>query len=300
MEASNSYRDQVQLLVRILPHIAKEECFALKGGTALNLFIRDLPRLSVDVDLTYTPIEERKTSLATIKRRLENIIYSIKGGIPGIQLTQSSENRIIARQNDTQVKIEFSPVLRGCVYPPEVRTITDKAEEEFGYVEINVMSFNDLYAGKICAALDRQHPRDLFDIKLLLENEGISRELFQTFLVYLISHNRPIVELLAPRLSDIRDIFENEFATMTQDEISVEDLESTRASLISVVQSSLSDEDKDFLISFKNRTPEWTLLGLENVSDLPAVKWKLANLNKMDDNAHAKALDKLRDALSSW
>ena len=50
------YRRQVQLLIRVLPSIAEEACFALKGGTAINLFVRDMPRLSVDIDLTYLPV----------------------------------------------------------------------------------------------------------------------------------------------------------------------------------------------------------------------------------------------------
>lgn len=61
------YTDQVSLLVRAIPEIAHEEMFALKGGTAINLFIRDLPRLSVDIDLVYLPIADRATSLASVR-----------------------------------------------------------------------------------------------------------------------------------------------------------------------------------------------------------------------------------------
>jgi hypothetical protein len=46
-------------LIRVLPSIAEEACFALKGGTAINLFVRDMPRLSVDIDLTYLPVQPR-------------------------------------------------------------------------------------------------------------------------------------------------------------------------------------------------------------------------------------------------
>lgn len=51
--ANYIYRRQVQLLVRVLPLVDTEKCFALKGGTAINLFYRALPRLSVDIDLLY-------------------------------------------------------------------------------------------------------------------------------------------------------------------------------------------------------------------------------------------------------
>lgn len=299
MKVPNKYRPQVQLLVRVLSHIAKEESLALKGGTALNLFIRDLPRLSVDIDLVYLPVEDRQASLAKIDRCFENIISSIQNNIQDVYLVKSADNRIIVRQGNTQIKIEISPVLRGSVYPAKLMEITDQAEEQFGYAEIQVLSFNDLYGGKICAALDRQHPRDLFDIKLLLENEGISRELFETFLVYLISHNRPIVELLDPVLSDLNDIFENEFVTMTESEIALEELEETRAKLVKIIHSSLTEQDKEFLISFKKRKPDWSLFELENISELPAVKWKLVNLDSMDDKKHQTAVKKLEEFLQS-
>ena len=60
------FSEQVKLLVHVLPHVTKEECFALKGGTAINLFIRDLPRLSVDIDLAYIPLQDREKSLIAI------------------------------------------------------------------------------------------------------------------------------------------------------------------------------------------------------------------------------------------
>src|SRR3546814_1358815 len=75
---------------------------------------------------------------------------------------------------------------------------------------MQVVALPDLYAGKIAAALDRQHPRDLFDILHLYENEGITDDLFRAFLVYLVSHNRPAHELLAPHLLDLEDCYRSE------------------------------------------------------------------------------------------
>lgn len=54
-------------------------------------------------------------------------------------------------------------------------------EDEFGYAEIPVVSLADLYGGKLCAAMDRQHPRDLFDVLMLLNAEGISRDIYVGF-----------------------------------------------------------------------------------------------------------------------
>ena len=110
-----------------------------------------------------------------------------------------------------RIKIELSPVIRGSVFPEKNMEVSNAVQENFGYAEIAVASFPDLYAGKICAALDRQHPRDLFDIKFLYDNEGLTPELRKTFLVYLISHHRPIAEVLDPPRKDIKGIYENEW-----------------------------------------------------------------------------------------
>jgi predicted nucleotidyltransferase component of viral defense system len=175
------YRVQVSLLIRALPHIAAEDCFALKGGTAINLFVRDMPRLSVDIDLTYLPVEPRGPSLGTIDRAMARIADRLRRAIPKSTVTVGgSENvvtRLFLRADGAQIKIEVTPVLRGCVYEPELRGVRPVVEDAFGFAEINVVSFADLYAGKIVAALDRQHPRDLFDVRDLLAHEGIDMPL---------------------------------------------------------------------------------------------------------------------------
>jgi len=74
------YRKQVELLIKILPFIAEEDCFALKGWTAINLFVRDMPRLSVDIDLTYLPVLSRSESLDAIDAAMKRIA----GRIPKI------------------------------------------------------------------------------------------------------------------------------------------------------------------------------------------------------------------------
>ena len=77
--------------------------------------------------------------------------------------------RLLVLQGQHSVKIEVTPVLRGSVYPPENRELSPRAADAFGYASMPVLNFADLYAGKICAALDRQHPRDLYDAFWLLE-----------------------------------------------------------------------------------------------------------------------------------
>ena len=193
--------------MRTLPYVAEESCFALKGGTAINLFIRNLPRLSVDIDLTYLPVSARRQSLSDIDAALKRIGARIREVDNSINITESaprSQNEItklVVRTRDRiQIKIEVTPVLRGCVYEPVNMTVAQKTEDEFGFAEINVLSFADIYAGKIMAALDRQHPRDLFDVHQLLENEGITDELRTALIVYLISHDHSPHSLLDPVL----------------------------------------------------------------------------------------------------
>ena len=294
MNKQNAYYKQVQLLIEVLPLIASEECFALKGGTAINLFVRELPRLSVDIDLTYVPLDNYSDSLKNIDKALGRISQGLTSSDSQLKVSQTSECKSVVRRGKIQIKIEVTPVLRGAVHPCELRSVSERTELEFGYVETQVLSFNDLYAGKICAALDRQHPRDLFDIKLLLENEGISRELFDTFIVYLISHKRPINEVLDPTRKNIEDLYDAEFKSMPEIPVTLAELIGVRHQLIDSLHRMLTDADKDFLIKFKSREPDWTLTPYPAAAQLPAVRWKLQNLKKMSDKKHAEALNHLR------
>jgi len=298
MDRTSVFYQQVQLLVQLLPLVAEEVCFALKSGTAINLFVRDLPRLSVDIDLVYLPMNNRDKALDDITRSLSRISKRIADTLTNVIVFEVFKDktdalRLIIGRNNVKVKIELSPVLRGTVYEPEILTVCEKVEDEFGYAEMRVVALSDLYAGKICAALDRQHPRDLFDVKYLLENEGITEEIKKAFLVYLISHPRPIAELLNPTLKEIKHLYEGEFAQMEEKDVSLDELELTRKELIRLINTSLTKEDKHFLLSFKNKKPDWRLLNLNGVENLPAVKWKLMNLDEMKKSQHQAAYEKL-------
>ena len=282
--ASEVFEGQVALLVGVLPYVATETCFALKGGTAINLFVRDLPRLSVDIDLVYLPIEDRETSLIGIRSALSRIAERIRKAIPDGVVTDSANaggTLVLVRQRNAQIKIEVTPVLRGTVYPTELKTVRPIVEEQFGFAEIQVVSFADLYAGKLVAALDRQHPRDLFDVQHLLANEGIDDALYQAFLAYILSHNRPTHELLQPRLKDIRRTFETEFVGMTVRETSLEMLLATREHLVAEIRSRLDETSKVFLRSFHTLTPDWNLIRSPTLRHLPAIRWKLMNLERL-------------------
>ncbi len=302
MDRQSQYYRQVQLLLQLIPFVARHDCFALKGGTAINLFVRDFPRLSVDIDLVFLPMMERHEALQSIKNNLTTLASTITASLDNTRVIRSFQDkadalRLLVERKGVQIKIELSPVLRGTVYEPKVRSVSEAVEAEFGFAEIAVVSFADLYAGKICAALDRQHPRDLFDVKQLLDTEGLTENLRKALLVYLISHPRPVAELLDPRFKDISNVYRGEFLDMADQNIPQAELEAAREQLVEVINSSLTPQERTFLLSFKNRTPDWPLLGLSNIDRLPAVRWKLRNLAKMPNEKHAHAYDRLKDVL---
>ena len=287
MATSDIYRRQVALLVETLPFLAEEPVLALKGGTAINLFVRDLPRLSVDIDLTYIPVEARSLSLAGIDAAMRRIAKRVQSGMPGARILQGelrSEgvvNKLVVRAGGAQIKIEVTPVIRGCVYDPVRMQVSPVVEEAFGYAEAQVVSFEDLFAGKMVAALDRQHPRDLFDVRDLLATEGLTDRLRTAFVVYLVSHNRPAAEVLAPRRRDIEEEFRHGFVGMSEAPVRLEDLIEAREILIDKAVVQMPEEHRQFLIGFERNDHNWNTLGVAGVDMLPAVRWKLDNLAKL-------------------
>ena len=284
--AHNSYQQQVQLLVQCLPFVAKEEAFALKGGTAINLFYRDLPRLSVDIDLTFLPIKSREDSLHDVSDALGRIEADVLGSLPNLQAKRiagggNADTRLLISGNGAEVKIETSPVLRGVVNEPELKVVSEAVEDTFGFAEMKVVAFEDLFAGKLCAALDRQHPRDLYDVKLLYENEGISVDLMRTFFVYVASAKRPFHEILAPNAMDIRQAYSREFEGMTFKPVTLEELLQTRERLFADIRARLDERARQFFLSLHNGEPDFAIIDHDEALQLPAVQWKIVNLEQL-------------------
>lgn len=301
MPFDDQYRRQVALLLKTVPLVAEEDCFALKGGTAINLFVRDMPRLSVDIDLTYLPVQSREQSLKTIDAAMKRISDRIVKAIPGAKVPATAAEgaivRLLARADGAQIKIEVTPVLRGCVYAPERRSVSPSVEASFGFAEINVVSFADLYAGKIVAALDRQHPRDLFDIRDLLANEGIDDSLRKAFVVYLLSHGRPMSEVLEPTRKIIDEEFLRGFEGMTDKPVALDDLVAAREALIAEIVGKMPPAHRQFLISFERGEPGWTLLGVPEAANLPAVKWRQQNLDSLSKQKRGALVKRLEEVL---
>ncbi len=301
---TSPYFGQVKLLLQVLPYVVEEKCFVLKGGTAINLFLRDMPRLSVDIDLTYVPIESREISLSNISAALKRIAKGIMKNFPDVRIqeialdTSGLIGKLIVRREEAQIKIEPNFVIRGLISPANERALSRKAQGIFEmFVVAKTASLADLYGGKICAALDRQHPRDFYDIMFLLNNEGVTEAVRKGFIAYLISHDRPMHEVIKPTMKDFRKVFETEFLGMTNDPVTYEELVDVRSRLIDGLSKGFTKEEKEFLISFKSLEPDWKLLGVEGVETLPAVRWKQANMKKMDPAKRRLFVEKLQDVL---
>ena len=300
------YSKRVALLLNCMPMVASEPNFALKGGTAINFFHRqDFPRLSVDIDLTYLPIEDRDITLNNIESALLNIKANIEQQLQPIRVMAihnaqlQRATKLLVNKNGAEIKIEPNFSLRGSVYPVHYLNLAPKIEEiyKLRLKQVPVLSYEDCYAGKFCAALDRQHPRDLFDVYIMIE-EGISERLKNAFIVYLLSNNRPIHELLNPNLLDIKAIYHDEFLGMQFVNVRLEALYEVRLRLIKELRASFTEQDKQFILSFKKGQPQFELFPC-TISHLPAIRWKLMNIEKMDHKKHQEQLQKLERLLGA-
>ena len=305
---SDIYKSQVKLLLQIIPFISEKSEFALKGGTAINLFIQDLPRLSVDIDLSYLPFDNRSKALHKITKLLGEIKNQINHNIPEItvQLAPHREGYnaklICISPEGFRVKIEVNTVMRGHIFETRLLPCVDKVIKEFEiYTEARILSYADLYGSKMCAALDRQHPRDLFDIYYLLNGKGITKDIKIGFIASLLSHNRPIHEVLNPTFLDQEQVYKNQFTGMTLVPFSYKDFETTRRHFIDELNKAFEDNDKEFLLSFKSGNPKWSLIPEPILKELPAVQWKLKNLRRLIESnpeKHQRQYEALKKKLS--
>lgn len=294
---------QMQLLVEILPFVAKEECFALKGGTAINLFVLDLPRISVDIDLTYLPRQSHAEASAGIDAGLRRISEALRGVSPpyavaaGRANAQGHIDTITVTGPAAQVKIETNVVLRQTLFPVRVLEVGPAVRRRLGFARIAVLSDADLYGGKLAAALDRQHPRDLFDVLVRLEREGITDDVFHGFLLYVAGHKGVMAHTLAPRRRPIAELHAGQFSGMAERDVTVEELEGAREKLIKTLYARMGEREKQFLLSIKRRQPDWSVTPVQGAADWPAVRWKLHNLERMSPERHAAAVANLEQVL---
>ncbi len=280
------YLDIVRLLVRAAPMIFAEPGYALKGGTAINLFVRDLPRLSVDLDLVFTDYRlDRADSLAAISTALGNMASRVKK--LGLQVhipsrTEGEEAKLFVRQGRIEVKVEINQVLRGTILPVVLTRMVPAARDQLkADLRLPLLATEELYGGKLVAALDRNHPRDWFDVMLLLKNEGITPSIRRCFVAYLAAHNRPPHEVLFGPAKPLAESFDREFFGMTSQEVSVAELEEVQRVVRDELPKQLDEAERRFLVSLVSNVPDWSLLGIPHLQDMSAIRWKLANLERL-------------------
>lgn len=278
---NNVYKQKVELLLRILPFVTDEESFAIHGGTAINLFVKNLYRLSVDIDVTYIPIEDRNTSLLRINEALERIADRVKRAFRDVRIIPRFDIcKITCESRGCQVKIEVNQTKRGLVCgEAALLPLCEKAQSLFGIeVDARIVSIPQLYGGKISAALSRQHPRDLFDVKQM---DIPLTDVKDGLIFCLLGSDRPIHESFAPNIIDQHEAMERQFSGMSEIPFTYKDFEATREKLVSDVNSVMTEEDRQFLIDFEELAVDWENTPYSSFRKYPSVKWKIQNLQKL-------------------
>lgn len=296
------YLDTARLLTQVAPLVFVDDTFALKGGTAINLFVRDMPRLSVDLDLVFPDHTlPRDEALARINEAIRQAAERLKkrGFQTHAPAADAGETKLLVRRGRIEVKIEVNFVMRGTVQPVRHASLTPGARDVLmADLDIPVVSLEDVYGGKLVAALDRQHPRDLFDVMQLFAHEGITPGIRRAFVVYLASSNRPVHEVLFPQQQDIRNDYAHNFQGMTAESVPLDALLAARERMAHELQQGLDGNERRFLLSLVAGTPDWSLLGIAHLEHLPGIRWKLHNLAQLQ-KTNAKKFTEQADVLAA-
>lgn len=281
-----SYVDTVRLMLEVAPEVFASGRVAMKGGTALNFFVQDLPRLSVDIDVVFVPHQTpRDTALAEIANELSALQTRINRRGIRAELTSSKtgdETKLFVRRDRIEVKIEINHVFRGTLLPVETRSLTKTASDLFTTaLAVPTLAVAELYGSKLVAAMDRQHPRDLFDVHGMFQRFGLTPEIVECFVGYIAGHNRPVHEVLGSRDIDLARPFDNEFAGMERLPVSLRVLEEARIRLRRELAVALTADHKRFLIGLVAGQPPWEAMQCRHLAELPAIQWKLQNLARL-------------------
>ena len=290
------YKERVKLLLQLIPIVSEIEDFAIHGGTAINLFVLDLPRYSVDIDLTFIPVKSREETFSDIRNHLITLKEKIKRLFPRI-IIEEKPNKLNCSLSGILVKIEVNGTKRGLIEPPAILPLCNLAQTEFKtFCEAKTVSFSQLYGGKISAALDRQHPRDLFDVKLMFEKINNFDDIRKGLFYSILGGDRPIVESLAPNRIDQSDTLVKQFSGMTNMPFTYSDFEETRGKLIAFINTNLTDKDKEFFLDFEAGNSLSKFIDNQEFLKFPSVQCKQLNINKLKfDNPakHKQGIEKL-------
>ena len=286
---NQNYIDTVRLLLAIAPAVFASGQFAMKGGTSLNLFVQEMPRLSVDIDLVYVDHRpDREAALHDIAMELAAVQATLtrqgyRAHWPAT--AQGDDVKLVVSNGVAQVKVEVNVVFRGTALPTEHRSLVGSAQDLFTTdLAVPVLATPELYGSKLVAAMDRQHPRDIFDVMHMLHRFGWQPTFIECFVVYLAGHNRPVHEVLFPKIKSLEPTFTNEFTGMTLDRVELGSLEQTQVRVLHELPQQLTRAHRDFLLSLVRGDPDWELMPMQHLRELPAIQWKLMNLSKLKKN----------------
>lgn len=288
-----TYAETTALMLEIVPDVFAAGDFAMKGGTALNVFVRDLPRLSVDIDVVFLPWQlSRADALAAMNRNLDGVAKRLRTrGIETDVSGKPEDTKLFARRGLVEVKVEVNHVFRGSILPHVRRVPSPHVLKQFPHVasvDTPTLAVSELYGSKVVAALDRQHPRDLFDVRLMFEHEGMKPDIVETFVGYLAGHNRPVHEVLFSRDVPLNETFVREFQGMARESVSIEQLLEARSRLRRELLAALTENHKQFLLGLVRCEPPWSVMQCPHLARLPAIKWKLQNLDNLKTRQAAK------------
>lgn len=278
-----TYAETVRLLLTAAPDVFANDIFAMKGGTAINLFVQDMPRLSVDIDVVYIrrdvardqALQEIAAQLGIIADRLARLGLQTRL----VRSKDLGDTKLIVENDTSQVWVEVNAVFRGTLLPVERRRLSARTAERFSVeLELPILTPDELYASKLVAAMDRQHPRDLFDVWQLYQSGGITDAMVECFVTYLAGHNRPTHEVVFGNDRDITTDFHGGFVGMTEEEVSLATLLETRERLRQELPARMTRQQRQFLVGLARAQPEWSLLQCKHAVELPALRWKLSNL----------------------
>lgn len=298
---NRAYLDSVRLLLDVAPEVFRDPIFALKGGTAINLFLRDMPRLSVDLDLVHADhVPDREEALRRIGSALDAARTELESrGLRCEAGSVGGETKLFIERDRIRIKIEVNHVFRGTVLPVARRSLSEYVQDAFFTdIELPVLHPDELYGSKLVAAMDRQHPRDLFDILNLYESGGLTPGIVECFVCYLAGHNRPVHEVLFANRTDISRAYANEFTGMPREPVALDDLLATRERLFVDLPAALTEGQRKFLLGLVGCEPAWPLLSCPHLRDMPAIRWKLANLERLRETNPAKFADQHRELRS--
>ncbi len=296
---NGAYTATVRQLLDIAPVVVTSPHFAIKGGTALNLFLHSLPRLSVDIDVVFTnhslgreaALQGIAAELSAISQQLEAMGYEVRQS----RNSSGNESKLMVIGPLAEVKVEVNEVFRGTLLPLQQRPLSPATEEEFAQaVTLPLLATAELYGSKLVAAMGRQHPRDLFAVLILYNDTGLIPEIVDCFVAYLAGHNRPVREVLMPRLHPLDATFANQFNGMTRNKVSLETLEQTRTRLVQDLPRALTDQHRTFLLSLVQNQPRWDCMPFPHLQELPAIRWKLQNLAKLKGGKRTEQIEELQ------